>query len=481
VTSYEKLVNNDIILNNFQAFTTKEPDNKKIIMTTHQTVSGSVSSHRSGPLGGTVTVPGDKSISHRSLILGGLAIGTTTVEGLLEGEDVLCTAEAMRKMGARINRNDDGTWSVSGVGVGGLSEPDSVLDMGNSGTAARLLMGLVAAAPFNTFFSGDASLHKRPMRRVAVPLTEMGATITSRSGDRFPLCVTGRNLMPVEYELPVASAQVKSCVLLAGLDTPGITTVIEPKPTRDHTENMLRHFGAEVSVEERDDGGRIISLAGQQELTAARVVVPGDPSSAAFLAVAAAIIPGSDVIIENVGLNPLRDGIFDTLGDMGADIEILNIRVEAGEQVGDIRVKGGLLKGCVVPPERAISMIDEYPVLFVAASFASGKTTMRGLEELRVKESDRIAVMAEGLRNCGVKLEELEDGLIIHGNAMPPKGGATVKTELDHRIAMSFLVMGLGSEEPVTVDDGSVMETSFPGFIQLMNSLGAKIGTGSDT
>ncbi|MBE7636116.1 3-phosphoshikimate 1-carboxyvinyltransferase [Sneathiella sp. P13V-1] len=444
-------------------------------MKTEDKVSGPVSSRRSGPLSGDVHVPGDKSMSHRSLILGGLAIGTTEVEGLLEGEDVLCTAEAMRQMGATIVRQDDGTWQVTGVGVGGLSEPDGVLEMGNSGTAARLLMGLVASAPFNSFFAGDASLHKRPMKRVATPLSKMGATITSRSGDRFPLCVTGRDLMPIEYELPVASAQVKSCVLLAGLDTPGITTVIEPKPTRDHTENMLRHFGAAVSVEEREDGGRVISLQGQQELRAAKVVVPGDPSSAAFLATAAAIIPGSDVTIRNVGLNPLRDGIFQTLGDMGADIEILDVRTEAGEQVGDMRVKGGLLKGIEVPPARAISMIDEYPVLFVAAAYAAGTTTMLGLEELRVKESDRIAVMAEGLKACGVKLEEKEDGLIIHGNALPPKGGATVKTELDHRIAMSFLVLGMGSEEPVTVDDGSVMETSFPGFTQLMNSLGAKI------
>ncbi len=447
-------------------------------MKTENKVSGPVSSRRSTPLAGDVHVPGDKSMSHRSLIFGGLAIGTTEVEGLLEGEDVLCTAEAMRKLGATITREDNGTWQVSGVGVGGLTEPDGVLEMGNSGTAARLLMGLVASAPFNSFFAGDASLHKRPMKRVATPLTKMGATITSRSGDRFPLCVTGRDLMPIEYELPVASAQVKSCVLLAGLDTPGITTVIEPKPTRDHTENMLKHFGADVSVEERADGSRVISLEGQQELKAAKVVVPGDPSSAAFLATAAAIIPGSDVTIRNVGLNPLRDGIFETLGDMGADIEILDVRTEAGEQVGDLRVKGGLLKGIEVPPTRAISMIDEYPVLFVAAAFAHGTTTMLGLEELRVKESDRIAVMAEGLKACGVKLEEKEDGLIIHGRAVPPKGGTTVVTELDHRIAMSFLVLGMGSEEPVTVDDGSVMETSFPGFTDLMNSLGAGIHKG---
>ncbi len=445
-------------------------------MTSNPTNAGPVSSHACKSLHGRVTVPGDKSISHRSLILGGLAIGTTRVTGLLEGEDVLCTAQAMRKLGAKIEKNEAGEWRVQGVGVGSLSEPDSVLDMGNSGTAARLLMGLVANAPFNTFFSGDASLHKRPMKRVALPLEQMGATITSRSGSRFPLCVTGQDLTPITYELPVASAQVKSCVLLAALDTPGETTVIEPKPTRDHTENMLRHFGAEISVVQADDGSRTISLQGQQDLKAADILVPGDPSSAAFLAVAAAILPGSDVTIENVGLNPLRDGIFETLGQMGADISIDNLRDQGGEQVGDIRIKGGLLKGVTVPPERAISMIDEYPVLFVAAAFAHGTTTMLGLEELRVKESDRIAVMAEGLIACGVNLEEKEDGLIIHGRAVPPKGGATVKTHLDHRIAMAFLVMGMGSEEPVTVDDGSVMETSFPGFTDLMNGLGASIG-----
>ena len=437
-----------------------------------------VTSGRCDALKGTLTVPGDKSMSHRSLILGGLAIGNTCVTGLLEGEDVLCTAEAMRKLGASVEKLQDGSWLIRGVGVGGLAEPDTVLDMGNSGTAARLLMGLVASAPFTTFFSGDASLHKRPMGRVAVPLTEMGATITARSRGRFPLAVTGQDLMPISYEPPVASAQVKSCVLLAALDTPGVTTVTEPKPTRDHTENMLTHFGVSVDVEHRQDGSRVIKLPGQQEMKGADVTVPADPSSAAFPAVAAAILPGSDITIENVGLNPLRDGLFETLADMGADITISNLRTEAGEQVGDIRIKGSLLKGITVPPERAISMIDEYPVLFVAAAFAHGTTTMLGLEELRVKESDRIAVMAEGLKACGVNLEEKEDGLIIHGRAVPPKGGATVVTELDHRIAMSFLVLGMGSEEPVTVDDGSVMETSFPGFTNLMNSLGADIRKG---
>lgn len=445
-------------------------------MTSENSNQMPVASYRNGPLKGIITVPGDKSISHRSLILGSLAVGETTVTGLLEGEDVLCTAEAMRQLGARITKSELGTWHITGVGVGALSEPTTVLNMGNSGTAARLLMGVVASAPFTTFFSGDASLHKRPMKRVADPLRQMGANITSRSENRFPLAITGRELMPIHYELPVASAQVKSCIMLAALDTPGRTTVVEPKPTRDHTENMLNHFGVRVEVTERDDGSRVIELDGQQELHAADIVVPADPSSAAFVAVAAAIQPGSDVTIQNVGLNPLRDGLFETLGEMGADIEITNIQVQAGEQVGDIRIQGSLLKGIEVPPSRAISMIDEYPVLFVAAAFAHGTTTMRGLEELRVKESDRIAVMAEGLKACGVNLEELEDGVIIRGRAFPPKGGATVMTELDHRIAMSFLVLGTGTEQPVTVDDGSVMETSFPGFTELMNSLGANIG-----
>lgn len=448
-------------------------------MTSEQLKTGPVTSHASGPLHGRVTVPGDKSMSHRALILGSLALGQTRVTGLLEGEDVLCTAEAMRKLGAQIEKDKNGDWLVQGVGVGSLTEPSSVLDMGNSGTAARLLMGLVANAPFNTFFSGDASLHKRPMKRVADPLMQMGAEITSRTNARFPLCVTGHDLMPITYALPVASAQVKSCILLAALDTPGETTVIEPKPTRDHTENMLRHFGAEISVSTAENGARTITYSGQQNLKAADILVPGDPSSAAFLAAAAAILPGSEVVIENVGLNPLRDGLFETLGEMGADIAIGNLRKQGGEQVGDITVRGGLLKGITVPPERAISMIDEYPILFVVAAFAHGKTTMRGLEELRVKESDRIAVMAEGLKACGVKLEEVDDGLIIHGRAVPPKGGATVQTHLDHRIAMSFLVMGMASEQPITVDDGSVMETSFPGFTDLVNGLGAKIGTGA--
>jgi 3-phosphoshikimate 1-carboxyvinyltransferase len=450
-------------------------------MTSQSSSSVPVTAYPTGPLSGSLTVPGDKSISHRAIIFGGLATGTTQISGLLEGEDVLRTAAALRQLGASVEKLNDGSWRVTGNGVGALAEPSEVLDMGNSGTAARLLMGLVASCPFTTFFMGDASLHKRPMNRVALPLEEMGAQITSRSGGRFPLAVTGRALMPVDYELPVASAQVKSAILLAALDTPGLTRVTEPKPTRDHTENMLRHFGAKVTVTDLENDGRLIEYLGQQELTAADIVVPGDPSSAAFIAVAAAILPGSDVTITNVGLNPLRDGLFITLQEMGAKIEILNPREQAGEKVGDIRIKGGTLQGIEVPADRAPTMIDEFPVLFVAASFAKGTTVMRGLRELRVKESDRIAAMAAGLKACAVTFEELEDGLIIEGNGSAPKGGGHIETHLDHRIAMSFLIMGLAAKEPVTIDDGRVMETSFPGFVDLLTSLGARMtrGTGA--
>ena len=444
-------------------------------MTSHSSSSIPVTARASGPLTGTITVPGDKSISPRALIFGALAAGTTSINGLLEGEDVLCTAAAMRQLGATVVKGDDGSWQVTGNGIGALAEPERVLDMGNSGTAARLLMGLVAACPFTTFFAGDASLHKRPMGRVRIPLEEMGAQITSRSGGRFPLAVTGRELMPIDYELPVTSAQVKSAILLAALDTPGITRITEPKPTRDHTENMLRHFGASVTVTHLDTGGRVIEYQGQQELNAADIIVPGDPSSAAFLVVAAAILPGSDVTITNVGLNPLRDGLFITLKEMGADIEISNKRDQAGEPVGDLHVRGSALTGITVPPERAPTMIDEFPVLFVAAAFATGKTVMRGLHELRVKESDRIAAMAAGLKACGVTFEELDDGLIIDGNGTPPAGGGKIETHLDHRIAMSFLVMGLAAKNPVTVDDGRVMETSFPAFSNLLRGLGGDI------
>lgn len=430
-------------------------------------------------LTGRIQVPGDKSISHRSLIFGACAVGETRISGLLEGEDVLCTAESMRALGAQVTRTGDGAWSVTGVGVGGLAEPDRVLDMGNSGTGVRLVMGLVASHPFVSFFSGDASLSGRPMERVMGPLRQMGAEFTARRGGRLPLAVQGTDaLIPIEYELPVASAQVKSAILLAGLNTAGTTTVIEPKPTRDHTELMLRHFGADVSVEETDAGGRRISLVGQPELSARDVVVPTDISSAAFPMVAALLVDGSEVRIDNVGLNPLRTGLLDTLLEMGADIKLENKRTEAGEPVADLLVRGtGPLTAITVPASRAPSMIDEYPVFAMAAALANGDTRMEGLAELRVKESDRLDAVARGLEMCGVETEEGDDWLVVKGsNGQRPKGGGPVAVHLDHRIAMAFLVLGLVSETPVSVDDGAPIATSFPGFVDLMRSLGADLG-----
>lgn len=438
-------------------------------------------SRKAQGLSGDVGVPGDKSISHRALILGASAVGETRITGLLEGEDVLCTAAAVKALGAGVERDDDGTWRVTGRGVGGLGEPDSVLDMGNSGTGVRLLMGLVAAHPFTTFFSGDASLSRRPMERVMTPLRTMGAGFTARSGGRLPLAVEGSDgLVPVTYESPVASAQVKSAVLLAGLNTPGRTTVVEPKPSRDHTELILTHFGAEVTVEDMPDGARAATVTGQPELMARDVVVPGDVSSAAFPLVAGLLVPGSEVVVRNVGLNPLRAGLLETLEDMGARITRENERIEAGEPVADLVIKAGTLKGVEVPPERAPAMIDEYPILAVAAACAQGTTRMHGLAELRVKESDRLAVMAKGLAACGVEVEEGEDWLVVHGAGRAPKGGATIASELDHRIAMSFLVLGMVTDEPVGIDDAAPIETSFPGFVGLMNGLGAQI-EGTDT
>ncbi len=437
--------------------------------------------HRSVPvtsLRGTARVPGDKSISHRALMFGALAVGRSTVTGLLEGDDVLHTAGALRAYGARIERVDSGAgpaWQIDGVGVGGLSEPDDVIDMGNSGTAVRLLMGLAATHPFTTFFTGDASLRRRPMARVTGPLTLMGATFVGREGGRLPLAVTGaESPQPIEYTLPVASAQVKSAILLAGLNARYDTTVIEPEPTRDHTENFLRAFGARVKVERLAKGGRAITVTGHPDLKPNDVVVPGDPSSAAFPLVAACLVPGADVTVENVGINPLRTGLFETLREMGADIQFLNRRETGGEPVADIRVRHAALKGVSVPPERAPSMIDEYPILAVAAAFAQGRTEMRGIQELRVKESDRIAAMARGLLACGVKVEEVADGMIVEGGL--PAGGAIVATEMDHRIAMSFLVMGLAAKQAVGVDDATMIDTSFPAFMPLMNALGARIG-----
>lgn len=434
-------------------------------------------------LSGTAAIPGDKSISHRALIFGALSVGETRVSGLLEGEDVLRTATAMRAMGAEVERLGDsprggGDWRIWGVGVGGLSEPEDVLDMGNAGTGARLVMGLVASHDFSATFTGDASLRRRPMGRVVEPLSRIGARFVGRSNGRLPLTVVGTaHPLPIEYELPVASAQVKTAVLLAGLNAPGITTVIEHEATRDHTENMLRHFGAEVSVEKTKSGGRIVKLVGQPEFRAATISVPGDPSSAAFPMVAALIVPGSEITLANVGLNPLRTGLFTTLQEMGADLVFNNRRDEGGEAVADITVKHGRLKGVTVPPERAPSMIDEYPILFAAAACAEGDTVVRGAKELRVKESDRLAVMARGLKACGVDLDEFEDGIVIRGKGQPPKGGATIATELDHRIAMSFLVLGLAAKDGTVIDDARVMDTSFPGFADLMRRLGATLET----
>lgn len=435
--------------------------------------TGTLSSRRAEGLGGEVVVPGDKSISHRALILGGLAVGETVIEGLLEGEDVINTARVMAQFGASVARDDDGRWRVRGVGVGGLGEPADLLDFGNSGTGARLVMGLAATHPFTSFFTGDASLRRRPMARVAVPLGEMGARFVTREGGLMPLAVIGAaEPLPISYRLPVPSAQVKSAILLAGLNVPGRTTVIEPEPTRDHSERMLRHFGAEITVSDTDEG-RVITLEGQPELVAREVIVPADPSSAAFPVVAALITPNSEITLRNVGLNPLRTGLFDTLIEMGGDIEIVNRREMAGEPVGDLIVRSSRLEGVDVPPERAPSMIDEYPILCVAAACAEGETRMTGLAELRVKESDRLAAMAAGLRACGVVVDEQPDGMTVTGGAIA--GGATAKTHLDHRIAMSFLVLGLVADAPVAVDDGAIIETSFPGFATLMNRIGARI------
>jgi 3-phosphoshikimate 1-carboxyvinyltransferase len=420
-------------------------------------------------------VPGDKSISHRSLMIGSLAVGETVIEGLLEGEDVLRTAAAMRALGAHAAPAGDGTWRVCGCGVGGLQEAANVLDLGNAGTGARLLMGLLASHAMTTFLTGDASLRSRPMARVAKPLQEIGARIVARDGCRLPLAIIGTAApVPISYRLPVASAQVKSAVLLAGLNTPGETTVIEPEPTRDHTELMLRHFGVDVRVEQAAEGRRT-TIVGQPEIGGRRINVPGDPSSAAFPLVAAALLPGSDVMLAGVGINPHRIGLIETLREMGADIALAEQRLEAGEPVADIRVRAHRLVGVEVPAARAPAMIDEYPILAVAAACANGTTTMHGLAELRVKESDRLDAIAKGLRACGVDVEDGPDSLIVRGRGTRPSGGARIVANLDHRIAMAFLVMGMAAERPVEIDDGSPIDTSFPGFCALMNSVGADI------
>ncbi|HTV87682.1 MAG TPA: 3-phosphoshikimate 1-carboxyvinyltransferase [Stellaceae bacterium] len=426
------------------------------------------------PLAGPVAVPGDKSISHRALMFGALAVGRTEIRGLLEGEDVLATAAALRAMGAGIEPLADGRWIVDGVGLGGLGEPEDVIDLGNSGTSARLLLGILATHPFTAFVTGDASLRRRPMRRVTDPLSRFGAQFRAREGGCLPLAVTGaREPLPVEYRLPVPSAQVKSAVLLAGLNAPGQTTVIEPQPSRDHTERMLGHFGATIVIEPEPTGGRRVTVVGQPELAAAPVIVPGDPSSAAFPLVAALVVPGSEVTIENVGLNPSRAGLLQCLAEMGADIRYENRREAGGEPVADLHVRGGRLKGADIPPQRAPSMIDEYPVLAMAAACAGGRTIMRGLAELRVKESDRLAGIAEGLAACGVTVRVDGDDLTVDGAGGPPPGGASIRTRLDHRMAMAFLVLGLATKEPVRIDDARPIATSFPDFVPLMARLGA--------
>ena len=426
-----------------------------------------------GPLHGQAAVPGDKSISHRALMFAALAVGETRIDGLLEGEDVLRTAAAMQALGADV-QHAKGIWRVAGRGVGGLAEPPDVLDMGNSGTAARLLAGMLASHDLFAVMTGDASLRGRPMRRVTDPLALCGARFYGREGGRLPLAIQGAaDAMPIHYRVPVASAQVKSAILLAGLNARGQTVVEEPVATRDHTENMLRHFGADVGVL-ADGAGRVIVLQGQPELVARDVVVPGDPSSAAFPLVAALLVPGSAVTITGVGLNPLRTGLFTTLREMGADLTISAERTEGGEPVGDVTVRFVRLRAVDVPPERAPSMIDEYPVLAVAAAFAEGTTRMRGLAELRVKESDRLLATAAMLQAAGGRVSIEGDDLLVHGTGTLA-GGCTVQTHMDHRLAMSALVMGQGTAAPVAVDDAAFIETSFPGFARLLNGLGANI------
>jgi 3-phosphoshikimate 1-carboxyvinyltransferase len=438
-----------------------------------------MTAHRSGPLSGRAEVPGDKSISHRALIFGAMAVGETKITGLLEGQDVLDTAKAMRAFGAEVTRQGEGAWSVRGVGVGGFSEPADVIDCGNSGTGVRLIMGCMATTAMTATFTGDASLRKRPMGRVTDPLSLFGAQAYGRAGGRLPMTVVGAaHPVPVRYATPVASAQVKSAVLLAGLNAPGETVLIEREATRDHSERMLVGFGARLHVE-RTAEGNVITLTGQPDLRPQSVAVPRDPSSAAFPVCAALIVEGSDIFVPGVSQNLTRNGLYLTLAEMGADIAFENPREEGGEPVADLRVRFGPLKGIEVPPERAPSMIDEYPILSVVASFAEGRTIMRGVKELRVKESDRIDAMARGLEACGVRVEEDEDTLIVYG--MGPggvPGGATCATHLDHRIAMSFLVCGMAAKAAVSVDDASPITTSFPLFEGLMRGLGARLVAG---
>ena len=440
-----------------------------------------MTSHKSGPLRGQADVPGDKSISHRSLILGALSLGETRIQGLLEGDDVLDTGKAMQAFGAEVINHGGGSWSVHGVGVGGFAEPDHVIDCGNSGTGVRLIMGAMATSPIAATFTGDGSLNKRPMGRVTDPLALFGAQSYGRSEGRLPLTLIGAaQALPVRYEVPMPSAQVKSAVLLAGLNAPGQTVVIEKEATRDHTERMLVGFGAELTVEQTD-AGRVITLTGQPELRPQDIIVPRDPSSAAFPVCAALIVEGSDVLVPNIGLNPTRAGLFYTLQEMGADLTFENMREEGGEPVADLRAKYSPdMQGIAVPPERAASMIDEYPILSVVASFAYGVTRMHGVKELRVKESDRIEAMATGLRAAGVTVQDGPDWWHVHGLGGAVKGGALAATHLDHRIAMSFLILGMGAREGMSIDDGGPVATSFPIFEPLMAALGASIARTSE-
>ena len=430
-----------------------------------------LTARRSPALSGGVRAPGDKSISHRTLILGAMATGVTDIDGLLEGDDILATARAVEAFGATVERRGEGRWRVTGQG--GFTQPARVIDCGNAGTGVRLLMGAAVGYPITVIFDGDASLRKRPMARVTEPLATMGARFDwQATKDRLPVAATGGSLAAIDYVQTVASAQIKSAILLAGLSADGVTTVTEPEPSRDHTERMLRAFGAEVGILPLGEGWRI-SLKGGQRLTGIAISVPGDPSSAAFPLAAGLIVPGSEVTVEGVMLNPLRTGLFETWSEMGADLSVANRRMAGGEEIGDVTARHSALKGVVVPPERAASMIDEYPVLAVTAAFAEGATVMRGIGEMRVKESDRIALMAAGLAACGVRVEEEGEGFTVFGGRVP--GGATVTTHGDHRIAMSHLVLGLAADDGVAVDEPGMIGTSFPGFVELMRGLGADI------
>ncbi len=436
------------------------------------------SSTKSSPMKGTAIIPGDKSISHRSVMFGSLSCGKTIITGLLEGEDVMNTAQAMKEMGAKIEKKENGIWEIEGVGIGNLKQPENTLEMGNSGTSVRLLMGICASQPIKTRFSGDASLTKRPMERVTIALEKMGAKfIYEKEQGKLPLSMEGaQQITPIKYKLPIASAQVKSAIILAGINSPKITTVIEPHPTRDYTENMLKSFGADITSKLNDDGSKTITIKGGKQLTGCNINVPSDPSSAAFPTVAALINKDSEIILPNIGINPLRFGLYETLIEMGADITLVNQKEESGEKVADLIIKGSnKLKAINVPKSRVPSMIDEFPIFAVAASCAVGTTHMEGLAELRVKESDRLAMMAKGLKSCGVNLEEGKDTLTIHGTGTPPKGGTLIETALDHRIAMSFLILGTVTDETIFIDDSSPIKTSFPDFINLMNNLGANI------